>query len=130
MNHRSPLAAALLGLLLAGCGAQDDPHTRVSQALGAGVLLPAHQHWADANVRLEQSARAFCDGEQDLQQARAGYLQAHRGWAALQPLMVGPLSENNLAWQVQFWPDKKNLRSEERRVGNRDMTPERAQHAR
>lgn len=109
MNHRSPLVAALLGLLLAGCGAQDDPHTRVSQALGAGVLLPAHQHWADANARLEQSARAFCGGEQDLQQARADYLQAHRGWAALQPLMVGPLSENNLAWQVQFWPDKKNL---------------------
>src|SRR5690606_41214136 len=97
MKYRSPLAAALLGLLLAGCGAQDDPHSRVSQALGAGALLPAHQHWADANARLEQSARAFCRGEQDLRQARADYLQPHRGWAALQPLLLGPLRGNDLA---------------------------------
>ncbi|KZX81315.1 imelysin, partial [Alcanivorax sp. HI0011] len=27
----------------------------------------------------------------------------------LQPLMVGPLSEGNRSWQVQFWPDKRNM---------------------
>ncbi len=27
----------------------------------------------------------------------------------MQPLLVGPLAEGNRAWQVQFWPDKKNL---------------------
>lgn len=108
MNPRAPLAAALLGLLLAGCGTED-PHSRVGKALADGVLLPAHQAWADANAQLEQDAQAFCRAEQHLEQTRAGYLRAHRAWAALQPLLVGPLSENNLAWQVQFWPDKKNL---------------------
>ena len=109
MNPRAPLAAALLGLLLAGCGPQEEPHARVGHALTEGVLLPAYQYWADGNAQLAGSAKAFCDGEQTLEQARAGYLRAHHGWAALQPLMVGPLSEHNLAWQVQFWPDKKNL---------------------
>lgn len=108
MNPRAPLAAALLGLLLAACGTED-PHSRVGKALADGVLLPAHQAWADANAQLEQDAQAFCRAEQHLEQTRAGYLRAHRAWAALQPLLVGPLSENNLAWQVQFWPDKKNL---------------------
>lgn len=108
MNHRFPVATALLALLLAGCGSED-PHTRVSKALGESVLLPAYQGWADTNAQLERSAQAFCRGEQSLQQARADYLAAHHSWAALQPLMVGPLTENNLAWQVQFWPDKKNL---------------------
>ena len=108
MLQRTPLAAALLGLLLAGCGAED-PHSRVSAALTDGVLLPAYAAWAEADRQLADSARAFCAGEQSLEQARAGYLAAHRGWSALQPLQLGPLSENNLAWQVQFWPDKKNL---------------------
>lgn len=109
MNHRSPLAAALLSMLLAGCGTEDHPHARISAALADGVLVPAYQHWVEVNTRLEQSAQAFCHGEESLEQARARYLEAHQGWAALQPLMIGTLSENNLAWQVQFWPDKKNL---------------------
>ncbi len=27
----------------------------------------------------------------------------------MQPLLIGPLAEGNRAWQIQFWPDKKNL---------------------
>src|SRR5690606_41199906 len=103
MNNRFPLAAALLGLLLAGCGAQEDPHARVGQALTESVLLPAYQHWADTNARLAGSAPALRAGEQTLDHARAGDLRAHHGWAALQPLMVGPPRGHNLAWQVQVW---------------------------
>ena len=101
-------ATALIGLLLAGCGVED-PHVKVSAALTDGVLVPGHAAWSQANARLRQSAEAFCRGEQDLEQARESFLATQRQWAALQPLQVGPLSENNLAWQVQFWPDKKNL---------------------
>lgn len=108
MLQRTLPVAAFLGLLLAGCGAQD-PHTRVSAALTEGVLLPGYAAWAEADRQLAESARAFCAGTQSLEQARQEYLRAQRGWAAVQPLQLGPLSENNLAWQVQFWPDKKNL---------------------
>ncbi|ERI50300.1 hypothetical protein N878_26275, partial [Pseudomonas sp. EGD-AK9] len=41
--------------------------------------------------------------------ARQAFLGAQSAWAGLQPLLLGPLAEGNRAWQIQFWPDKKNL---------------------
>ena len=113
------LRPALLSLAvlasLAGCSKSEPPKPKVepfaaaSAAATDGVLLPAYTRWTDSDRQLADSARAFCAGEQDLAAARQAYLAAHTAWAALQPLAVGPLSEGNLAWQVQFWPDKKNL---------------------
>ncbi|MCQ4346001.1 imelysin [Pseudomonas stutzeri] len=113
------LRPALLSLaalaVLAGCSNGEPPKPKVepfaaaSAALTDAVLLPAYTRWIDSDRQLADSARAFCAGEQDLAAARQAYLEAHRSWAALQPLAIGPLGEGNLAWQVQFWPDKKNL---------------------
>lgn len=113
------LRPALLSLAvlatLAGCSKSEPPQPKVepfaaaSAAMTDAVLLPAYTRWTDSDRQLADSARAFCAGEQDLAAARQAYLNAHAAWAAVQPLAVGPLSEGNLAWQVQFWPDKKNL---------------------
>lgn len=105
---RSPLTIALLGLTLAACS-PTDPQTTVSAALAEGVLLPAHSVWKEADVGLATSAKAFCAGNEDLAAARQAFLTAQSAWASLQPMAVGPLAEGNRAWQVQFWPDKKNL---------------------
>lgn len=105
---RSPLAIALLALGLAGCGPQD-PQQQASSALAEGVLLPAYSAWDQSNRQLAESAKAFCAGSQDLGAAQQAFLTDVASWAALQPLLVGPLAEGNRAWQVQFWPDKKNL---------------------
>lgn len=105
---RSPLTIALLGLSLAACS-PGDPQTTVSTALAEGVLLPAHSVWKEADTALARSAQAFCAGSEDLPAARQAFLTAQSAWASLQPLAVGPLAEGNRAWQVQFWPDKKNL---------------------
>ncbi len=107
----SPRLLGLIGLTalsISAC-APKDPMADVTAALARDVLLPAHQQWLTQDRELLASAQAFCAGEQSLDQARASYLQAHRAWAHLQPLALGPLGEGNLAWQVQFWPDKKNL---------------------
>ena len=55
------------------------------------------------------SALAYCEGKENLETARADFLHAQKAWAELQPLLIGPLAEGNRSWQVQFWPDKKNL---------------------
>lgn len=102
-----PLAVICLSLTLSACS--KDPHTQASQALADKVLLPAYSAWAKADQQLADSASAFCAGTQDLAQARQAYLSAQSSWSALHPLQLGPLAEGNLAWQVQFWPDKKNL---------------------
>lgn len=108
MFRSTPLLLALTGLLLGAC-APKEPHQQTSIALTDGVLLPAYSAWAEADRQLAASALSFCAGNEDLQQARQIFLTAQGSWAALQPLLIGPLAEGNLTWQVQFWPDKKNL---------------------
>ncbi|MET1080033.1 MAG: imelysin family protein [Pseudomonas sp.] len=103
-----PLAVALAALSLLACSPQD-PYPRVASGLTDGVLLPAYSAWNEADRQLADSARAFCAGSQDLPAARQAFLSAQSAWAALQPLLLGPLAEGNRAWQIQFWPDKKNL---------------------
>ncbi|WP_324731641.1 imelysin family protein [Pseudomonas paeninsulae] len=105
---RSPLTLALLSLTLAACS-PTDPQQSVSSALTNGVLLPAYSTWTEANRQLASSGQAFCADQQNLSDARQAFLTAQSAWASLQPLLIGPLAEGNRAWQVQFWPDKKNL---------------------
>ena len=105
---RSPLAFTLLTLTLAGCS-PSDPHQQVSQALTDGVLLPIYSAWHEADRQLAVSAQGFCAGTQNLAETRRVFLSAQSAWAGVQPALIGPLAEGNRAWQVQFWPDKKNL---------------------
>jgi predicted lipoprotein len=105
---RTPLTAALLALALSACS-PSDPLQKTSSALASGVLLPAYNHWLSADQQLLASSQAFCSSSADLAATRLAWLNAQSAWSALQPLLAGPLSEGNRAWQVQFWPDKKNL---------------------
>lgn len=105
---RSPFSLALLALALIGC-APAEPQQKLSGALADGVLLPAYSSWHEASRQLALSAQAFCANQQELAEARQAFLGAQSAWAALQPLLIGPMAESNRAWQVQFWPDKKNL---------------------
>ncbi len=100
---------ALAAVSLLACSNSGDPYQQTSAALGEQVIYRAHQQWQASNQHLASSAKEFCQGEQDLAQTRNDFLSAQYAWAALQPLLIGPLNEGNRAWQVQFWPDKKNL---------------------
>ncbi|WP_263260509.1 imelysin family protein [Pseudomonas sp. RIT-PI-S] len=102
------LFTSLAALALGACAPQD-PQAVTSAALATQVILPTYSQWVDADRQLAQSALAFCQGTEDLDKARADFLSAQKAWAALQPLLIGPLAEGNRAWSVQFWPDKKNL---------------------
>ncbi|MFZ6045175.1 imelysin family protein [Pseudomonas sp. CR3202] len=102
------LFTSLAALALGACAPQD-PQAQTAAALAKEVILPAYSRWVEADRQLASSALAFCSGKEDLAKARADFINAQKAWAELQPLMVGPLAEGNRAWQVQFWPDKKNL---------------------
>ncbi len=105
---RSPLGLALLSLTLTACSPAD-PQQQVSRALTDGVVLPIYSAWHEADRQLASSGQAFCTNQQSLAQARQAFASAQSAWAAVQPVLLGPLAEGNRAWQVQFWPDKKNL---------------------
>lgn len=102
------LFTSLAALALGACAPQD-PQAQTAAALAQQVILPTYSRWVEADRQLASSALAFCSGKEDLAKARADFRAAQKAWAELQPLMVGPLAEGNRAWQVQFWPDKKNL---------------------
>ena len=105
---RTPITALLLALSLSACS-PSDPLQQTSSALASGVLLPAYSHWLSSNQQLASASQSFCTGSSDLAAMRQTWLNAQSAWSALQPMLVGPLSEGNRAWQIQFWPDKKNL---------------------
>ena len=107
-NLRVASGALLTALLLSAC-TPADPQAETSKALADGVLLPAYTQWSEADRRLAASSIAFCADNQTLDEAHAAFVHAQTAWAGLQPLLIGPMGEGNLAWQVQFWPDKKNL---------------------
>ncbi|NER61656.1 imelysin [Pseudomonas sp. MAFF212428] len=102
------LFTSLAALALGACAPQD-PQAVTSAAIAKQVILPTYSRWVEADRQLAVSALAFCEGKADLATARADFLHAQKAWAELQPLLIGPLAEGNRAWQVQFWPDKKNL---------------------
>jgi predicted lipoprotein len=102
------LLTSLAALALSAC-APSDPQAVTSAAIAKQVILPTYSRWIDADRQLAISALAYCQGKADLNTARADFLHAQKAWAELQPLLIGPLAESNRAWQVQFWPDKKNL---------------------
>lgn len=105
---RSPLGLILLCLTLTACS-PSDPQQQVSRALTDGVLLPIYSAWHEADRQLASSGQAFCVDQQNLAEARQAFASAQSVWAAMQPAILGPLAQGNLAWQIQFWPDKKNL---------------------
>src|SRR5450830_1127412 len=102
------LFTSLAALALGACSPQD-PQAVTSAAIAKQVILPTYSRWVDADRQLAISALAFCEGKESLETARADFLHAQKAWAELQPLLIGPLAEGNRSWQVQFWPDKKNL---------------------
>lgn len=102
------LFTSLAALALGACAPQD-PQAVTSAAIAKQVILPTYSRWVEADRQLAASALAFCEGKETLDAARSDFLAAQKAWAELQPLLVGPLAEGNRAWQVQFWPDKKNL---------------------
>ena len=102
------LFTSLAALALGACSPQD-PQAVTSAAIAKQVILPTYSRWVEADRQLAVSALAYCQGKETLETARADFLHAQKAWAELQPLLIGPLAEGNRSWQVQFWPDKKNL---------------------
>lgn len=64
-----------------------------------------------ASERLEASAARFCQGPDEAlrQRLEDDWLSAYQAWQAVRFIQVGPVEQNSRGWQLQFWPDRKNL---------------------
>tara|TARA_R110000737_G_scaffold338641_1_gene359880 strand:+ start:18 stop:950 length:933 start_codon:yes stop_codon:yes gene_type:complete len=64
-----------------------------------------------ASERLEASAARFCQSPGEALRLRLenDWLSAYQAWQAVRFIQFGPLEQNSRGWQLQFWPDRKNL---------------------
>lgn len=76
-----------------------------------GAVEQQYAELSAAAERLEVSAARVCQGENpDLRQRlEDNWLSAYQAWQAVRFIQFGPIEQNSRGWQLQFWPDRKNL---------------------
>ncbi|MCJ8168714.1 imelysin family protein [Atopomonas sediminilitoris] len=103
------LSTLALSTTLALTGCEPTPsHADINQAL-VSELESSYQAWAESSEQLAKASQQFCADKQPLDSLQTQWRTTFEHWSALQPAQIGPIAEHNRAWQVQFWPDKKNL---------------------
>ena len=100
------LCVGSTGALAAGSDAGTEARQQWHQAIQAG-----YQSLADNAQALTTAANSYCqsptpDTRADLEQQ---WLEGFLAWQRVRFVDFGPVENNNLAWQFQFWPDPKNL---------------------
>lgn len=101
----------LLGasLLLAWAGlvsAEPSPRELWHQSIESG-----YQALADSANRLRHAAESYCTapGNTRLDRVRSQWQSTFLAWQAIRFVDFGPIERNSRAWQIQFWPDTRNL---------------------
>ena len=74
-------------------------------------ISAGYQSLTTETTELAESARAFCENAATDGRVRleAAWLDAFLAWQRVRFVDFGPVENNNLSWQFQFWPDPKNL---------------------
>lgn len=105
------LSLSLLILLQTGCGRS--PEITVLADTGRHVIIPLHERFLAESLSLAQNASDFCEQgirtQKDLVALQGRWIGAMNAWEGIQHIQFGPVTEDNQAWKVQFWPDRKNL---------------------
>ena len=103
--------AALILVPTAGMAAsQTETNSNATQQWHQGILA-GYQSLAAEAGDLSVAAADYCSAPEQasrepLEQA---WLDAFLAWQRVRYVDFGPVENDNLAWQFQFWPDPKNL---------------------
>jgi hypothetical protein len=73
------------------------------------LMTPAYKRWSVESSKFSEQANAVCKQGSGFQSLREQWQRTMLAWSQISALPVGPVVANNIAMQVQFWPDKKNL---------------------
>lgn len=76
-----------------------------------GAVEMQYAELSVASERLETSAVRFCQSPDEAlrQRLENDWLSAYQAWQAVRFIQFGPIEQNSRGWQLQFWPDRKNL---------------------
>lgn len=70
-----------------------------------------YQALAASSADLGRTAQDYCEAPQPESKAtlETSWRAAFMDWQRVRFIDFGPIEQNSLAWQLQFWPDPKNL---------------------
>jgi predicted lipoprotein len=106
MTYTLLLALALL--LAPGLPASAQSYGELNTTLVDKVVVPAYERYAAATSRLPASIEALCASPDKarLDAAQQAWREAMLAWQYAQPIGFGPLTDQGLGPQIEFWPDK------------------------
>ncbi|WP_165495759.1 imelysin family protein [Marinobacter halodurans] len=95
-----------VSLATATVSAATSPRQQWHTDIGQG-----YQQLAGSAHDLEQAANSYCNTPSDngRRQLESAWRAAFLNWQAARFVDFGPIEQDSRAWQLQFWPDHKNL---------------------
>ncbi|ODR99912.1 hypothetical protein AUC68_01960 [Methyloceanibacter methanicus] len=106
------LGLALLALGSAATAARADAdHAAIAEAALTKVIRPGYEAFAGEAKTLAAKTGALCaePSEAALTEARAAFVDAVKGWSAVEIFQFGPVNREHRYERLFFWPDRKGL---------------------
>lgn len=111
MKLRWLLTLFLWTLLACSPKPQISPTTQALSNTAHQLIVPWHQQFAVQTQSLYDHLERFCQNPGnagELEASRSAWNNAMLAWQQLRIIQFGPVTDGNLAWKVQFWPDSHN----------------------
>ena len=108
LRSTRPITALFgLALALSTTAAFGQPAT----ALWHSDLAGGYQALVERSDALQQRAQSYCAApkEHSLETVSEAWEEAFMAWQRVRFVDFGPIEQDHIAWQLQFWPDSKNL---------------------
>lgn len=114
---RSLHSALSLGLLFVALGVAttaaraEADHGALAKAALTKVIQPGYEAFAGGAAALAAETAALCKEPSDkaLANARAAFVDAVKGWSAVEIFQFGPVNRDHRFERIYFWPDRKGL---------------------
>jgi len=121
------LAAALIGLALAGPAAAQSPDLAAASTRAVNdVIIPAYRALAQAAKHQAQAMDRLCTATQGeaLDAARNSFAGLVDAWSAVEAYRFGPVKKANRFERLMFWPDRRGrgLKQVRKIVATKDPT--------
>lgn len=88
-----------------------------------GFVLPAYENHAAAAEELAQAISQYCDGEGNIDRAKAAFRETLLAWQRASVVQFGPVAEAEGPMRIQLWPDPKGFSKRAIRAALRQADP-------
>jgi len=112
INTRSLPFKQILWIGLVAClnaCAPSTPEQRLLIDVNEKLITPLYADLVVSSRTLASATTVACGNNHSLDSLQIPWRDVMTAWQKAQTIQFGPIREHNLAWEFQFWPDKKNL---------------------